>query len=238
MTRELGLERDTVLPRPARHIVWDWNGTLLADNDAVLAAVNKVCAGFERPAVTLAEWRAIYGRPIIHSYERLLDMPIDDAAWARVDAYYHDHYRELLPDCGLAEGALDALRQWRAAGGTQSLLSMWFHDELTPLVADFGLAELFGRVDGLQREVGGDSKVEHMRSHLRAQRLDPAEVVLVGDVVDDAYAAEQAGASCVLVSTGMAPRDELARTGAPVADSLADAINHLLPETGVQSLPH
>ena len=30
----------------ADHVVWDWNGTLFADNDAVLAAVNRVCADF------------------------------------------------------------------------------------------------------------------------------------------------------------------------------------------------
>jgi len=35
----------------ARHVVWDWNGTLLDDNHAVLAAVNTVCAMYETSPV-------------------------------------------------------------------------------------------------------------------------------------------------------------------------------------------
>lgn len=211
----------------AQHIVWDWNGTLLSDNHAVVAAVNKVCREFDRPTVTLDEWRAIFGRPIRRSYERLLDRLLDEQDWAQVDASYHEKYRELLPDCGLAHGVPDLLHEWEAAGGTQSLLSMWFHDELVPLVGEFGLTKLFGRIDGLRHHIGGGSKAAHLTEHLEAQRLDPAEVVLIGDVVDDAHAAEQAGARCVLVSTGMAPPSTLRGAGVPVAESIPEALGLL-----------
>ena len=35
-----------------RHIVWDWNGTLLDDNHANLAAANHVCEMFGVPPMT------------------------------------------------------------------------------------------------------------------------------------------------------------------------------------------
>ncbi|MQA09288.1 MAG: HAD hydrolase-like protein [Pseudonocardiaceae bacterium] len=210
-----------------RHIVWDWNGTLLDDNHAVVAAVNNVCTAFDRPEITLQEWRSLYSRPLVRCYERLLGRALDEDGWTKLDALYHNEYRELLPTCGLADGAVDLLHGWRAAGGSQSLLSMWFHHELVSLVNEFGLAEVFARIDGLRRETGGGSKAEHLVEHLDAQGLDPAEVVLVGDVVDDARAAEQVGARCVLVSTGVMHHSALEETGAPVADSIGAALRLL-----------
>ncbi|WP_367130891.1 HAD family hydrolase [Saccharothrix sp. HUAS TT1] len=208
----------------AEHVVWDWNGTLFADNDAVLAAVNRVCADFGHAAVTLEHWRETFSRPIKDCYERMFGRPLTAADWARIDTAYHAEYRALVDLCGLADGVPDHLKALRH---TQSLLSMWFHDELVPLVARFGLGELFTRVDGLRTAADGGSKSEHLAVHLDALDLRPAEVVLIGDVADDAEAARNVGAQVVLVATGTSSRRVLERTGAPVADSIPEALAHL-----------
>ncbi|MGP4017272.1 HAD family hydrolase [Saccharopolyspora sp. 5N708] len=208
----------------ARHIVWDWNGTLLDDNHAVVSAVNSVCTAFDREHIDIEEWRAVFSRPLLQCYERLLRRPLGDRDWARIDVLYHDAYRELLHTCGLASGVLDALRNWASTGRSQSLLSMWFHDELVPLVTEMGLGTFFNRVDGLRAEIGGGSKDKHLRHHLEAQGLDAQDVVLIGDVLDDAHAAEQAGTRCVLVTTGVMNRKKLETSGFPVADSVSEAL--------------
>lgn len=210
-----------------RHIVWDWNGTLLDDNHAVVSAVNSVCTHFDREHIDIDEWRAIFSRPLRTCYERLLRCEITEDDWSRVDELYHVAYRELLDSCGMTDGVPHVLQDWAATGGTQSLLSMWFHDELVDLVTARGLHALFDRMDGLRSSVGGGSKDVHLRAHLDAQELDPAEVVLIGDVLDDAHAAEQAGAHCVLVTTGVMDRPKLEKSGYPVADSLPEALKLL-----------
>lgn len=210
-----------------QHIVWDWNGTLLNDNDAVLAAVNGICAEFGRQPVTLGEWRGMFRRPIQASYEELLERELSRDEWAALDRIYHDAYRQLLRTCGLADGVIEALRAWRSTGCSQSLLSMWFHDELVPLITEFGLLEFFTRVDGLQHKVGGGSKAEHLVRHLEATGFEPAEVAVIGDVTDDAEAAARVGAQCVLVSTGMASRRALEATGVSVVDSIPEALREL-----------
>jgi phosphoglycolate phosphatase-like HAD superfamily hydrolase len=209
------------------HVVWDWNGTLLDDNQVVLAAVNGVCAGFGRPGLTWAEWQAAYARPMRVSYEQILARVLDDEEWARVDKLYHERYDALLHTCALAAGVPDALRQLTESGRTQSLLSMWFHTRLTPTIEQFGLTQYFTRVDGLAGDVGGGSKADSLISHLEAQRLNPAEVVLIGDVVDDAMAARAAGAQCVLVTTGAMTRTALQTTGTPVTNSITEALQLL-----------
>lgn len=216
-----------------KHIVWDWNGTLLADNHAVVAAVNAVCCEYGAAPIDLQRWRSVFGRPLTRAYERVLGRELVDHDWMTIDRVYHDKYRELMHTCGLVAGAQDTLRRWSRSGGSQSLLSMFFHDELVPLVRRFRLQSWFGRVDGLREGTAGDSKASHLARHLRELRTHPTDVVVVGDVADDAHAAEQAGANCVLVTTGVMARASLAETGHPVADSPAEAVD--LIQAGVPS---
>ncbi len=75
--------------RNPRHIVWDWNGTLLDDNDAVVSAVNTVCTAFGRDHIGLEQWRAVFSRPLLQCYERLLERSINAEEWARIDVLYH-----------------------------------------------------------------------------------------------------------------------------------------------------
>jgi HAD superfamily hydrolase (TIGR01549 family) len=209
------------------HVVWDWNGTLLHDNEIVLAAVNEVFVGFGGTAITWPAWQAAYTRPMRVSYEKILARLLDEEEWAQVDKLYHERYDALLAQSALADGTQDVLRQLAESGRTQSLLSMWFHDRLTPTVDEFGLTSHFTRIDGLVAEVGGGSKADSLTRHLAAQNLDPTGVVLIGDVVDDAEAAKAAGAASILVSTGAMTHQALEATGVPVVGSIQEAVGLL-----------
>ncbi|MEV8376193.1 HAD family hydrolase [Kribbella sp. NPDC056861] len=211
------------------HIVWDWNGTLLHDNEVVLAAVNEVCAAFGRAPLEWEEWQQFYSRPVRACYEQVLARRLSDDDWIRVDRLFHERYDALLHTSVLAPGVPEELVWWLRTGHTQSLLSMWFHSQLIPTVAGHGLAELFQRVDGMPGQVGGDSKADALVRHLRAQNLNPADVVLIGDVVDDALAAAAVGAPCILVATGAMTRAALEATGVPVADTISEAMKYVVP---------
>lgn len=206
------------------HVVWDWNGTLLLDDDAVIAAVNEVCASYGAPPLTWDGWREVYARPVRTTYEKILDRVLDDQDWARVDKIYHDQYDVQLPTSNLAPDVPAQLKEWASTGGTQSLLSMWFHRQLVPLVDEFGLTRFFTRIDGLTAELGGESKTEHLAHHLAAQELDPGNVLVIGDVVDDALAAQAVGAQVVLVSTGAMAKTALKSSGVPVVDTITEAL--------------
>ena len=208
-----------------RHIVWDWNGTLFDDFTAVYQAACQLFAARGLPAVSAEQYRAAYTRPIDAFYRRLFGRELTAAEMSGLDADFHDAYRRALPTVGLAPDARAALASWRAGGGSQSLLSMFRHAELTALVGKFGLAGEFTRIEGLVGP-GGGRKAEHLVAHLAALDVDPAEVMLVGDSLDDAEAAAEAGARCVLYDGGSHTRATLESHGAPVADTLTQALHH------------
>ena len=82
---------------------------------------------------------------------------------------------------------MTAIKSWP---GTQSLLSMWFHDELVPAIETYGLAGVFTRVDGLRTEVGGDLKAGAPGRPPGRAGIAGEQVVLIGDSLDDAAAAD------------------------------------------------
>jgi phosphoglycolate phosphatase-like HAD superfamily hydrolase len=204
-----------------RHLVWDWNGTLLDDLALVVAATNAAFASVAGPTVTAEQHRLDFRRPVADYYAYVLGRLVDETEFIRLDRVFHDTYRSGLATCRLTADAVAAVRSWP---GTQSLLSMWFHDELVPLVSGCGLADRFVRVDGLRDAVGGGPKGPHLRAHLDVLGVDPAAVVLIGDSVDDAHAAAGAGAGCVLYSGGFTDPALLRATGLPVADTLREAV--------------
>ncbi|MFF4878284.1 HAD family hydrolase [Micromonospora sp. NPDC000668] len=203
------------------HLVWDWNGTLLNDLSLVVAATNAVFASVGGPAVTSEEHRVRFRRPIAEYYAEVLGQAVDDDEFGRLDRIFHDAYRSGLTTCELAADARTAMASWT---GSQSLLSMWFHEELVPTVHTYGLTSHFARVDGLRATVGGGRKAESLQQHLAELGVDGTSVVLIGDSIDDADAALAVGGRAVLYTGGFTDRARLQASGHPVADTLTDAV--------------
>ncbi|BBC33660.1 Haloacid dehalogenase-like hydrolase [Streptomyces graminofaciens] len=206
------------------HIVWDWNGTLFHDNEAIIGATNAAFAQLGIEPLTMERYRELYCVPVPKFYERLIGRLPTDEEWEVMDEIFHRYYAEHRVACGLTDGVPELLAGWRSAGRSQSILSMYVHDELVPLVRGFGIEPHFIRVDGRTGPSGG-SKTEHMVRHLR--RLGGVEAertVVIGDAADDAVAARHVGARAVLYTGGSHSRASLEGVGVPVVDTLEEAV--------------
>lgn len=208
----------------ATHLVWDWNGTLFHDIDAVISATNASFAEIGMGPITLERYRELYCVPVPKFYERLMGRLPTDVEWSVMDEAFHRHYWVLAEHARLAAGAEQLLTDWQAAGLTQSLCSLAPHEHLIPIVRTHGIEHRFLRVDG-RTGPSHLGKAEHLVRHLAAlEGVSPEQVVVIGDAVDDAVAAAHAGALAVLYTGGSHSRASLASAGVPVVDSLGDAV--------------
>ncbi|MEV0097119.1 HAD family hydrolase [Streptomyces sp. NPDC050738] len=206
------------------HLVWDWNGTLFDDNAAVIGATNAAFAELGMEPITLERYRELYCVPVPRFYERLMGRLPTEAEWLVMDEAFHRHYWAGAEQARLASGAAELLAGWQSGGLTQSLCSLAPHEHLIPIVRTHGIEERFVRVDG---RVGPSNtgKAEHMVRHLAGlEGVDPGRVVVIGDAVDDARAAQHVGARAVLYTGGSHSRGSLEAAGVPVVDSLAEAV--------------
>lgn len=212
----------------APHVIWDWNGTLVDDLELVVASVNLSLEDMGAPQIDADAYRTHYTRPVERFYEGLLGRSLEQSEWRRIDRVFHEGYRSGVAALPLTADARAAVAKVTAAGWTQSILSMWWHEELTAAAAAHGIDRFMIRVDGNRGEAG-ETKLRHLRRHLHDLEaalgpLNLCRVVMVGDALDDAGAARETGVWCVLYDGGSHHRAELAGVGMPIADTLLEAL--------------
>lgn len=202
-----------------RHLVWDWNGTLLDDTALCIAIMNELLGERGLPALDKARYQAIFDFPVIGYYERLgFDFTRDP--FDVIGAEFIRRYEARRTEARLHAGALATLAALRAAGFSQSVLSAYKHDTLESLLAHFGLRDFFGDVLGSDN-VYAHGKIEQGRAWMQSQAIDPSEVALIGDTRHDFDVAQAMGCRCLLVADGYHPREKLEPLGAPVVDDLS-----------------
>ncbi len=204
-----------------RHIVWDWNGTLLDDLRAAVSAFNSLLRARSLPETDAAAYRAEFGFPARGMYEKHgFDLAHED--W---DALARDFHAALRgdPSLKLQDGAREALETAKARGIGQSVLSALRQDFLECDLRRFGIDGFFENVCGSD-DLDGAEKTARGRILAKSLALPPDEMVLVGDTLHDAEVAARCGMRCILVSCGHQNRERLLGAGAPVADDPLEAV--------------
>lgn len=211
----------------SRHIVWDWNGTLLDDGQIMMASIDAAFSGAGYRGVTIAEHQRHFRRPISEFFERLAGKSLDRDELNDLLERFDGAYSRCEHNATLTRGADRCLAAWRSNSHTQSLLSMYPHEKLEPLVRKMGIEDHFILIEGRLGQ-GPDTKASYLRRHIRKLGiLDLRSVLLIGDTVDDAMAAQEIGVKCVIYHSGadaLHHRDHFADLGVPVVSSLSAAV--------------
>jgi phosphoglycolate phosphatase len=202
-----------------RHIIWDWNGTLLDDTQAGVNAINAMLAARSLPQIDTPSYREVFGFPVINFY-RAIGFNIEQENWDAVAREFHDLF---LADVSLRlhEHALRALDCFQEAGIGQSVLSASEQSILSAMLDTFGVARYFDGACGVDN-LYGHSKLALGRALLKRLALPQDDVLMVGDSLHDHEVAEALGVRCLLIAQGHQSYARLARSGTPVLDSLAD----------------
>ncbi len=210
------------------HIVWDWNGTLFGDGAALIESTIAAFQAAGLPVVTRETYQRHHTQPIPLFYDRLAGRDLSEDEQAALAGHFQMAYLARRDSIPLTHDAATSLQRWRDTGRSQSLLSMYPHDELMPLVHKTGIADYFTIVDGLRTGERG-RKAPHLRRQLDELGLDPSTVLLVGDSVDDAAAARECGTGFRLYHAGrdaLHARDHFA--GMSIVDTLGEAVEAAL----------
>lgn len=202
-----------------KHVIWDFNGTLVDDVQLVLNITNAILKDRQLPAVDAERYRQLFEFPV-SSYYAKLGLPGEGAAFKAVADVFAKNFESGMHDCSLRRDAMPCLQALAGRGISSSLLSASRQASLMALAEQFELTGLMTEVCGIEDHYA-HGKVESGRRWLSATGHSPDELVMVGDTAHDYEVATALGASCILVSYGHSSREKLARTGCPIADSLS-----------------
>jgi phosphoglycolate phosphatase-like HAD superfamily hydrolase len=208
------------------HIVWDWNGTLFDDGDALVLATIDAFSLAGLPKVTRDRYQAHFARPISDFYDALAGRNLTPAEHIVLNRHFQHSYASRMATATVHRDAVSALTTWQDSGGTQSLLSMYPHEQLLGLAQFHTVAHFFVRVDGMSVDET-HRKEPHLRRHLAALGTDPRRVLVVGDSVDDMHAAQACGVPCLLYHPGeraLLSTQRMRELAVPVAPDLPGAV--------------
>lgn len=209
-----------------KHIIWDFNGTLLCDAQLSVDCDNYVFDTLGLPRITIADYRAHMTMPVRDFYAALgVDLAV--YPYETISRLWLGRFNTLAVAAGLVPGVLDVVRALHEAGARQSVLSASYEPSLREQCEHLGLTPYMQAINGLPDE-SATPKTEIGRRQLAALGLRPQDVVLVGDMIADSELARALGTDCILVPWGHNSRERLEATGCEIADSCGALLSALL----------
>jgi phosphoglycolate phosphatase len=203
-----------------RHVVWDWNGTLLDDVDPTVFTLNSLLEERRMPLVTREEYRDRFGFPVRAFYEGLgFDFGKED--FAALSIAFIERYRARGGAMRLWSGALEVMAALEARGVGQMVVSAMERGLLGRMLAEHGVAGFLAGHHG-REDLQAGSKVELGVGAVRAAGLRPEEVLVVGDTLHDQELARAIGCRVALFAGGHQSPARLSAAGAPVIERLEE----------------
>jgi phosphoglycolate phosphatase len=206
-----------------KHVIWDWNGTLLDDTWLCVEVLNGLLGRRGRAPITEQDYRQNFGFPVIQFYN-FLGFDTDTDSFDQVSReFIGDYEARWLKECHLHPDAQDVLSAIASSGATHSVLSAAKQEALETGIRHFGIDGHFVGLCGTDN-IYAHGKVDRGRHWIEQLRWDPAEIVLIGDTLHDLEVAEAIGTDCILLAHGHHTPERLAVTGKPVAHSLGELV--------------
>lgn len=202
-----------------RHLIWDWNGTLLDDAWLCREIMNQQLHRRGLPVLSAERYEEIFDFPV-EKYYRAVGFDWSRESFQEAGTEFIVEYERRKQECTLQPGGKALLADLAAGGWSQAVLSAYSHHTLEQFLGHFGVRQHFRSVAG-SRDHYAAGKVGHGLKMLEELHVSPRETLLIGDTTHDAEVARAMGVDCVLVPCGHNSRIRLAGCGVPVVENLA-----------------
>jgi phosphoglycolate phosphatase len=203
-----------------KHIIWDWNGTLINDVWLAVEAMNKMLAKRHLPGIDSKKYKEIFDFPVTKYYLKL-GFDFSKESFEELTVEFINGYYQCFNKCKLNEGVEVVLKKISDMGIHQSILSASKEDVLIEKIRYFGIDKYFCRIMGLENHYA-ESKVEEGKEWIAELNLNPQDVLLIGDTIHDYDVSKHMGCDCLLVANGHNSYERLAKLGVEVISTLKE----------------
>lgn len=202
-----------------KHIIWDWNGTILNDLDMCINIINELLVKYKMPSVSAEKYRDVFTIPV-ENYYKAIGFDFERNSFAEVGKEWMDEYeRRKYNDAILHPAVKILLNRIHQNGQSQSILSAYKQNTLEELVDHYNLSVYFDYLFGAD-DIYAVSKVEQGKMLMDKLGLKKGESILIGDTIHDYEVAQEIGADCLLTAEGHQSYERLSSTGCKVVRSL------------------
>ncbi len=201
-----------------KHIIWDWNGTIMNDVDLSVALINGLLVTRGLEALSVASYRDVFTIPVKNYYSKL-GFDFSKESFEIIGKEWVDGYERRKFECGLYDSAKNILLKINNMGIGQSILSAYSQHTLEEMVEFYGLTKYFTHIVGLDN-IYAASKLHLGKDLMKRLGNGKGETLLIGDTEHDHEVAVEIGADCVLIANGHQSKDKLEKLGCAVYPNL------------------
>ncbi len=212
--------------RKYKHVIWDWNGTILNDVELCVDVANNLFRKKNIPQITLEKYKSIFTIPVKDYYIEA-GFNFDNESFEVVGKEWMDEYEERKYECSLYTDLVKVMESIQRSGIQQSVLSAYKQDLLNEMINKFELDKYLEHVIGLDN-IYAASKLHLGKALMNKLCNGHGETLMIGDTVHDYDVAIEIGADCALIAAGHQEYEKLVKTGAQVFKNLSELTENYL----------
>ena len=201
-----------------KHIIWDWNGTLMNDVDLCVELINQLLEPRGLKILTREDYRNIFTVPV-RDYYANVGFDFSKETFEYLGRLWIDEYERRKFECGLYDGITRILERINKLGIGQSILSAYAQPTLDLMVEHYGIKKYFTHIVGLDN-IYATGKIHLGIDLMKKLGNGKGETLIIGDMIHDFEVAQEIGADCILLASGHQSYERLANTGAKVVESV------------------
>lgn len=184
-----------------KHIIWDWNGTLLDDVDYAVSTIGQLLRENDLAAIDREAYLEKFGFPVFNYYQTL-GFNFEKTPFAVVAERFIEIYNESVHrTTGLFSGVNELLADLRGQGLAMSILSAAHETPLREILTYHAIDRHFDHIHGL-RDNFATSKVQRGHELIAKIHIPKEEIIMVGDTDHDAEVAEALGIDILILADG------------------------------------
>ena len=206
-----------------KHIIWDWNGTLLDDRHFCIEIMNQVLEKRGMKLMTESWFLDNFCFPVKDYYIKL-GFDFNKESFEISGSEFISGYMNRVHEMPLHSDAVDMLRTAKSLGITQSLLSASSQAMLDDSLKFHEINSFFIKILGQDNHYAY-GKEQTGKEWVEQLKFESNEIILIGDTLHDKEVADIIGADCALVGTGHVSSKRLKETGAPVFKNLIETLD-------------
>lgn len=203
-----------------KHIIWDWNGTILDDVNLCVDVANNLFVTKNVSTLTVEKYKEIFTIPV-KDYYIAAGFNFSEESFEVVGKEWMDEYESRKYECSLHSDLIETMEKFKNAGIQQSILSAYKQELLDEMVNKLDLNKYVENIVGLDN-IYAAGKLHLGQKLMRKLGYEKGETLMIGDTIHDFEVASEMGSDCALISAGHQNHEKLSETGADVYNSLTE----------------
>jgi phosphoglycolate phosphatase len=182
-----------------KYLFWDFNGTILNDIPLTYEILIEMLKEEQRPLLTYDEYLMVFGFPVEDYYALVYDL--NQTPFQVLAKRFIDRYQPRSLEQGLNDHVVETIKTFEKQGMIHVLLSASEINNLNQQIDHYGIRSLFKDVLGTS-DVLAKSKLEVAKNYIQQHRIDPKDMIMIGDTLHDAEIADHLGCRVILYTKG------------------------------------